>query len=149
MKRIILSVLMVFAMSLTLGACGGDSSYAPKELAAFNNIYKADKPASDGSSSIINIASAKLSPEGNIIIDVGAPLAQEVAYAYSNFLAFEVMDASGSSLTVDNIAMNEGDHQTAEVVFTLKGSSFSDAKYVKIIPYKTGDGNPVIYELQK
>lgn len=149
MKRIIIAILMVFAMSITLSACGSSSSYVPKELATFNSIYKADNPSSNGSASVINITTAKLNADDKIMIEVGAPQAQEVVYAYSNFLAFDVIDASGNSVKIDKISINEGDHQTSEAIFTLQGSSFSNAKYVKLLPYKTSAGNPVIFELQK
>lgn len=144
-----LSVLLSGLVLLGLVGCGGSKTYQPKEVAQLGTLYRSeDYKEPNGQNAIINIAKVE-KRDGDLVISIGAPTHKQLSYAVDEFLFVNPLDEKGEALTFDKYVLNyiNTDEVGSEIV--VKGiNNFDTVKWVEIGPYKTKDGNSLVFEVK-
>lgn len=146
MKKTI-AILMSFVLGITLFVGCGDKEFNPKEVAQFNTIYRSTtNKEADGQYPVININGIK-KESGSLIIEIGAPTMKQIEYAFDNYLTIKPMNSEGKEMNFDKYKIKHvGGNIEAELYVT--GLDLSKIKWIEIGPYKTKDGNSVVFEVK-
>lgn len=151
-KKLIKSFILFLGTMLTvsiLSGCGSETKkeYIPEEIAEFNIPYRSTtNEEADGQYPIINVSSIE-KRDGDIVINIGAPTADQVNYALDNFLYVRPLDVKGKELSLEKILINPiGGDIEAELIIT--GVDIENIKWLEIGPYKTNDDNKIIFKVE-
>lgn len=147
MKKVISVILLIACICVCIVGCGS-KEYKPEQLGEYGNIYKSEEKEEDESYAVINIASVKKKDNKTIIVDIGAPTAEQIAYAYKKFLSFNLLDEKGNSITVKKITLtDQTGNENVEARFTLTFDDASAGKYLEIGPYKMNNGDTLVFKV--
>lgn len=146
MKKLI-AILSSFILGSTLlGGCG-EEEFKPKEVCQFNTLYKStSEEEEDGRYPVIDIARVSKDND-NLVIDIGAPTMKQIQYAFDNYLTIKPINSKGKKMNFDTYKLKYiGGGIEAKLYVT--GLDLNEIKWIEIGPYKTKDGNPVIFEVK-
>lgn len=148
MKKKVSMILSGFLL-LGLVGCGGSETYQPKEVAQFDTTYRTtDYKEPSGQYGIISIAKVE-KRDGNLVISIGGPTHKQLSYAVDEFLYVSPMNEKGLSLNFDKYTLEYINSDTIESEIVVKGiENFDTVKWVEVGPYKTKDGNTLIFEVK-
>ena len=93
MKKLTIFVFMALLCCTLLAGCAGN--YSPKQLGEYGEVYKSTDLDIDGSNSVINISKISKTSR-SVIVDIGAPTADQIAWAYEKFMYFNLEDEKGN-----------------------------------------------------
>lgn len=144
-----LTILLSGLLLLGLVGCGGSEPYQPKEVAQFDTTYRTTEyKEPSGQYGIISIAKVE-KKDGNLVISIGGPTHKQLAYAFDEFLYVSPMNETGLSLNFDKYTLEYINSDTIESEIVVKGiENFDTVKWVEVGPYKTKDGNSLVFEVK-
>ena len=144
-----LTILLSGLLLLGLVGCGGSEPYQPKEVAQFDTTYRTTEyKEPSGQYGIISIAKVE-KKDGNLVISIGGPTHKQLSYAVDEFLYVSPMNEKGLSLNFDKYTLEYINSDTIESEIVVKGiENFDTVKWVEIGPYKTKDGNSLVFEVK-
>lgn len=144
-----LSILLSGFLLLGLVGCGGSEPYQPKEVAQFDTTYRTtDYKEPSGQYGIISIAKVE-KRDSDLVISIEAPTHKQLSYAVDEFLFVNPLDEKGEALTFDKYVLNYINTDEVESEIVVKGiTNFDTVKWVEVGPYKTKDGNTLIFEVK-
>jgi hypothetical protein len=147
-KGCLIAILFPIILIISLIILFTVQSHTPEQLGKYGEVYKSSNEDIDGSNSVINVTNI-YKKGNNIIIDVGAPTADQIAWAYKKFMFFDALDDHGKSIKIGQISMSKPDNnENVEMEFTLKCDDYSKCKYIKIGTYKMSNGDILTFELK-
>lgn len=143
------TVLLSGLMLLGLVSCGGSEPYQPKEVAEFNTLYRStDYKEPSGQNAIINVAKVE-KRDGDLVVSIGAPTHKQLSYAFDEFLFISPLDEKGKTLKFDKYYLEYINSNGIESELVVKGiENFDTVKWIEVGPYKTKDGNSLIFEIK-
>lgn len=121
--------------------------YAPKEVAEYKQVYKANNKEKNGQYAVINIVKVE-KRDGNIVVSIGAPTYAQLGYAVDEFLFVRPLDANGKELSLDKINLNQIGTDEIEAELTITGVDTEKATWLEIGPYKTSNGNVITFKVE-
>lgn len=144
-----LSVLLSGFLLLGLVGCGGSEPYQPKEVAQLGTLYRSTEyKEPSGQNAIINVAKVE-KRDSDLVISIEAPTHKQLSYAVDEFLFVNPLDEKGETLTFDKYVLNYINTDEVESEIVVKGiTNFDTVKWVEVGPYKTKDGNTLIFEVK-
>ncbi len=144
-----LTILLSGLLLLGLVGCGGSEPYQPKEVAQLGTIYRSTEyKEPSGQNAIINVAKVE-KRDSDLVISIGAPTHKQLSYAVDEFLFVNPLDEKGEALTFDKYVLNYINTDEVESEIVVKGiENFDTVKWVEVGPYKTKDGNTLIFEVK-
>ena len=138
-----LSMLLSGFLVLILVGCGGSKKYEPN-LAEMGMVNADEKYTNQyGVRDNLNIKGVT-KKEDIIEVKTESPI-ENVIYANKEHLSVSIIDEEGKEYSDLSVVVtnNEGN-----AILYIEGNDINNGKYLRVMPYKTRDGNFAEYEIK-
>ncbi|MDB2116888.1 hypothetical protein [Clostridium paraputrificum] len=138
-----LSMLLSGFLVLILVGCGGSKKYEPN-LAEMGMVNADEKYTNQyGVRDNLNIKGVT-KKEDIIEVKIESPI-ENVIYANKEHLSVSIIDEEGKEYSDLSVVVtnNEGN-----AILYIEGNDINKGKYLRVMPYKTKDGNFAEYEIK-
>ena len=138
-----LSMLLSGFLVLILVGCGGSKKYEPN-LAEMGMVNADEKYTNQyGVRDNLNIKGVT-KKEDIIEVKTESPI-ENVIYANKEHLSVSIIDEEGKEYSDLSVVVTNNEGNT---ILYIEGNDINKGKYLRVMPYKTKDGNFAEYEIK-
>ena len=138
-----LSMLLSGFLVLILVGCGGSKKYEPN-LAEMGMVNADEKYTNQyGVRDNLNIKGVT-KKEDIIEVKTESPI-ENVIYANKEHLSVSIIDEEGKEYSDLSVVVTNNEGNT---ILYIEGNDINKGKYLRVMPYKTRDGNFAEYEIK-